>query len=278
MRVSLYGTRGSLPTPGPSTARFGGNTSCVRVEDPDGSVLILDAGTGIRALGQDLPPGLKRVDLLLTHLHMDHIQGLGFFAPLYNPEMEVHIWGPTTTSAPLARRLSRYLSPPLFPVALSDLPCRLSLHEIPKGPQRVGPFTFFAEMVCHPGATLGYRIEEGGRTLTYIPDHEPALGSRSFPESPAWTSGYNLAEGADLLLHDAQYSALEYSQHVGWGHSSVHHCIEFARLVGARTLVPFHHDPSRDDDSLVRLVENATRELKPSFAVTPAAEGHIFEL
>jgi phosphoribosyl 1,2-cyclic phosphodiesterase len=278
MRVSLYGTRGSLPTPGPATSRFGGNTSCVRVDGAGGSVLVLDAGTGIRSLGMELPPGLRRVDVLLTHLHLDHIQGLGFFAPLYDPGMEVHIWGPTTQSATLVARLSRYLSPPLFPVALADLPCRLITHNLPCGSVDVGEFRFEAQSVCHPGPTLGFRIEEQGKVLTYIPDHEPALGARVFPESREWTSGYELAEGADLLVHDAQYTTDEYAMHIGWGHSSISHTLEFARLVGCRHLIPFHHDPSRDDASLVQVIDAATRELRPSFLVTPGAEGESFQL
>lgn len=278
MRVSLYGTRGSLPTPGPATARFGGNTSCVRVDGDEGSVLVLDAGTGIRTLGMDLPEGLRRVDVLLTHLHMDHIQGLGFFGPLYQRGMQVHIWGPTTASSSLIERLSRYLSPPLFPVALADLPCELEVHDLPNTTCDVGEFTIRGDMVCHPGPTLGIRITESGKTLTYIPDHEPALGARVFPEAAAWTSGYELAEGADLLLHDAQYTDAEYVEHVGWGHSSIHHTLRFARFVGASHLVPFHHDPSRDDAALVRMVDDAVRELKPEFAVTPGAEGAVFQL
>ena len=133
MKVTPYGVRGSLAAPGPATARYGGNTSCVRVTGPDGAVLALDAGTGIRSLALELPPGLRRVDVLLTHLHMDHIIGLGFFGPLYHPGMEVHIWGPASATLSLEARLRRYLGPPLFPVLLRDLPCRLELHHTGRG-------------------------------------------------------------------------------------------------------------------------------------------------
>ncbi|MCE3248965.1 MAG: hypothetical protein K0R41_2790, partial [Geminicoccaceae bacterium] len=122
MRLTLFGTRGSIPAPGPETARYGGNTPSIEVRGADGTVLVLDAGTGVRRLGAQLPPDLARIDILLTHLHMDHIQGLGFFAPLYHPGIQVHIWGPASSTLPLDARLSRYLSPPLFPVHLRDLP------------------------------------------------------------------------------------------------------------------------------------------------------------
>src|SRR5579864_4598806 len=125
MRVTFWGTRGSLPCPDPETSRLGGNSSCVEVEGGDGTVLVLDAGTGIRLLGRKLSGSRKRVDILLTHLHMDHIQGLGFFAPIYQPGLEVHIWGPPSTTQPLLERLARYLSPPLFPVHLRDVPSQI---------------------------------------------------------------------------------------------------------------------------------------------------------
>ena len=140
MQITPYGVRGSLAAPGPATARYGGNTSCVRVTGPDGAVLVLDAGTGIRSLALELPPGLSRVDVLLTHLHMDHIIGLGFFGPFYNPGMEVHIWGPASVTLSLEARLRRYLAPPLFPVLLRDLPCRLELHHTGRGHFSIGAF------------------------------------------------------------------------------------------------------------------------------------------
>jgi phosphoribosyl 1,2-cyclic phosphodiesterase len=131
MRITLWGTRGSLASPVPETVRYGGNTACVEVRGADGTLLVLDAGTGIRRLGASVGSDVRRVDILLTHLHMDHIQGLGFFKPLEQPGQEVHIWGPPSTTLDLRDRLARYLSPPLFPVRLRDLPCRLTLHHVP---------------------------------------------------------------------------------------------------------------------------------------------------
>ena len=217
MEVTLWGTRGSLATPGPEMARYGGNTSCVGVRGQDGTVLVLDAGTGIRRFAKTIPASVRRVDILLTHLHMDHILGLGFFGPLYNPEIEVHIWGPASSTQGLQARLKRYLSPPLFPVRLNELPCKLHFHEVPRADVDIGEFRVSSSLVCHPGPTVGYRIASpSGKVLTYLPDHEPALGALTFPALPReWTSGAMLAADADLLIHDSQYSAAEYGCHCG---------------------------------------------------------------
>src|SRR3990172_9270339 len=211
MQVTLWGTRGSLATPGPEMARYGGTTSCVGVAGREGTVLVLDAGTGIRRLAATIPESMRRVDILLTHLHMDHIQGLGFFAPLYRPEVEVHIWGPGSATLSLQARLMRYLSPPLFPVNLAELPCKLTFHNVPRGDFDIGEFRVSTGLVCHPGPTVGYRISEPETgVLTYLPDHEPALAALRFPSLPReWTSGGTLAAGADLLIHDGQYRRSE---------------------------------------------------------------------
>ena len=280
MQVKLWGTRGSLATPGPDTARYGGNTSCVEVRGNAGTLLVLDAGTGIRRLGASLPSDLKRVDILLTHVHMDHIQGLGFFAPLYNPSVEVHIWGPASSTQRLHWRLKRYLSPPLFPIRLTELACKLSIHEVPCGEVEIGEFRVSAALVCHPGPTVGYRIKSAeGRVLTYLPDHEPALGVLRFPSLPReWTSGAKLADGADLLIHDSQYSNAEYACHCGWGHSSLTQTLAFGSLTEVRRLVPFHHDPSHSDTDLDRLTFEAMQESKPAFEVVPGIEGSTIEV
>jgi phosphoribosyl 1,2-cyclic phosphodiesterase len=278
MRVTIWGTRGSLATPGADTAGYGGNTSCVEVRGDDGTVVVLDAGTGVRSLGRALPPDLRRIDLFLTHLHMDHIQGLGFFAPLYEPRTEVHIWGPASTTMGLRRRLSRYLSPPFFPVHLRDLPCRLELHEVPAAEVAVGHLRVRSALVCHPGPTVGYRVASPTAAMAYLPDHEPALGNERFPTSPEWTSGHELAAGVDLLLHDSQYSAPEYADHVGWGHSSVDDAIRFATQAEVGHLVTFHHDPTHADSDVERILGEAVRRLRPGFPVSAAAEGTTFEL
>ena len=280
MDVRLWGTRGSLATPGPETARYGGNTSCVSVRGREGTVLVLDAGTGIRRLGATLDASVARIDILLTHLHMDHIQGLGFFAPLYRPDLEVHIWGPVSTKASLRERLMRYLSPPLFPVSMRELPCAITLHEVPCGEVDIGEFRVSTALVCHPGPTVGYRITGTQRSvLTYLPDHEPALSALTFPSLPReWTSGAMLAAEADLLIHDGQYSAQEYLGHVGWGHSSLRQSLDFATLSGVKHLVPFHHDPGHTDADLDHLMGEAIAYARPAFRVTPGLEGATFEI
>jgi phosphoribosyl 1,2-cyclic phosphodiesterase len=221
-----------------------------------------------------------RVDVLLTHLHMDHIQGLGFFAPFFRADVAVHVWGPTSTHVTLQARLRRYLSPPLFPVSMRELPCRLHLHEVGDEEFEIGEFRVSSSRVCHPGPTVGYRISDAnGRTLTYLPDHEPALGARTFPALPrAWTSGGMLAARANLLIHDSQYASHEYPSHIGWGHSSLRHVLDFGTLVETEHLVPFHHDPGHSDDDLDRLMSEAIDDAAPAYRVTPGREGMSFQL
>jgi len=278
MKVTLWGTRGSLPTPGPETTRYGGNTSCVEVKGRDGSVVVLDAGSGIRRLGAAIGPEVPRVDLLLSHLHLDHIEGLGFFAPLFRRGLEVHIWGPASTTLDLRARLSRILSPPIFPVRLRDLPCQLELHDV-TGVDRfeIGALEVHAALVCHPGPTVGFRINEGRASLAYLPDHEPWLGSVDFPRNPDWTSGFDLAADTDLLIHDSQYSHEEYGARVGWGHSALHDLVEFATASRARRVVPFHYDPDHTDAELDRRFEKARGTPMP-FDFVPAMEGASFDL
>ncbi|HSF32958.1 MAG TPA: MBL fold metallo-hydrolase [Candidatus Tectomicrobia bacterium] len=278
MRVTLWGTRGSLAAPGSETVRYGGNTSCVEVRGDDGTLIVLDAGTGIRRLGEALRGEVRRIHLLLTHLHMDHIQGLGFFEPLNHSGQEVHIWGPPSTTLDLRSRLARYLSPPLFPVRFRDLPCRLMFHDVPLGSFAIGSLQVAAAPVIHPGPTVGYRITEDGVSLAYLPDHEPALGARRFPGEPDWTSGLELAARVDLLIHDAQYTAAEYPHHVGWGHSAIPDAIAFAAKAGAKRLVPFHHHPGHADQLLDRLFDEVCRTSKLPFELSPGREGVTFEL
>lgn len=271
MKVILWGTRGSLPCAGPETVRYGGNTSCAEVRADDDSLLILDAGSGIRRLGGALGAIDGRVDILLTHFHMDHIQGLGFFAPMFRESGEVHLWGPPSINGDVRSRLGRYLSPPLFPVRIRDLGSRLILHDAPEGPTPIGPFMVEAALVVHPGPTIGYRITDGSRSLAYLPDHEPALGARAFPTLGRWTSGHDIAAGVDLLIHDSQYTADEYSSRVGWGHSSIDHVLAFAELASVDRLVTFHHDPGHDDAALDALHQLMIE--RSSIRVEPGREG-----
>ena len=278
MKVTFWGTRGSLASPGTDTARYGGNTSCVAVEGPEKSLLILDAGTGIRNLGQSLPLNINKVHILLTHLHMDHIQGLPFFTPLRRQGVEIHVWGPASTTLGLEARLQKYLSPPLFPVSVRELAAEIHFHELPAHLIEIDEFVIKAQLIIHPNPTIGYRIQCSGTSVTYLPDHEPALGGRTFPYDKSWTSGYTLAEGTDLLIHDTQYTEAEYKARIGFGHSSIEHAFQFAKLSEVKHFVPFHHDPTHNDDQLDRIFEATLRNLQPSYSVTPSREGMALEI
>jgi phosphoribosyl 1,2-cyclic phosphodiesterase len=249
MRLKVWGARGSVPAPGPHMNRYGGNTSCVQVTLASGEVLILDAGTGIRTLGLDLDEG-KRIHILLTHLHLDHIQGLMFFAPCFRAASEITIWGPASPEASLEDRIARYISAPLSPVEVKELPCSIGFRDTPATEWDLGGATIRAEAVTHRGPTLGYRITDGETSLAYIPDHEPALGAPLTDLEPEWISGYDLAKDAQLLIHDCQYTDDEYPEHVGWGHSAMGDTLTFARRVQARNLLLFHHDPLHSDEFL----------------------------
>jgi phosphoribosyl 1,2-cyclic phosphodiesterase len=257
MKAKLWGTRGSIPSPGPETIRYGGNTSCVGITLSDGSLLALDAGTGIRNLGLALPDEPTRLHILLTHLHLDHIQGLVFFAPCFRPQTEIVIWGPASPEASLRDRIARYISAPLSPVEVRELPCDVSFRHTPETEWEIGPARIHAASVSHRGPTLGYRIDDGADSLAYIPDHEPALGADLETLEEEWISGFGLAHDASLLIHDGQYADDEYPNHLGWGHSSLSDALSFARRTGADRTVLFHHDPLHSDDRLDRLEAEA---------------------
>lgn len=275
MKATLWGTRGSVAAAGPSTVEFGGDTSCVEVRGPTGEAIILDAGSGIRPIGAAMQDA-ERVDIVLSHLHMDHIQGLGFFGPLFDPSIETHIWGPASTTMSLTDRLARYLSPPLFPVRLRELPST-EVHDLHPGEFQIGSVALTAAFVCHPGTTFGYRLETSEGSLAYLPDHEPALGSRAFPEPAEWTSGSDLIDGVDVLIHDAQYTEAEYADRVGWGHSTLAHATTTAARAGVGTLVTFHHDPAHSDRMLTELHE-AVRQRDHAFTLIPGRAGETIEV
>lgn len=251
MRARIWGSRGTIAAPGPETSRYGGNTSCVEIRPDGGGVLVLDAGTGARALGlalvEEAPP---RIDLLITHLHVDHVEGLGVFEPIWREETDLHIWGPASPLVSLEERIATYFSPPLFPIHLSEVPANCTFHDAPEGEWSIEGATLCSRPILHPGATVGFRIEVDGSTLTYLTDHEPALGVDLETASPDWISGFALASGADVLIHDCQYTPQEYQHRVGFGHSSTEHVATFARRAGVERLVLFHHDPMHTDDQL----------------------------
>lgn len=280
MRARVWGCRGSLAAPGADTVRYGGNTSCVEVRLDSEHTLVLDAGTGMRSLGVAMQSeSAHELHVFLTHLHLDHLQGLGFFRPLFRPGTDVHLWGPASPVQSLADRIAIYLSPPLFPVRLGDIPARLTFHDAPEEAVTIGSATVRAAKVTHQGPTVGYRIEEGGTTLAYLPDHEPSLGVELSEEPSAWISGHGVADEADVLFHDAQYRDDEYLHHVGWGHSCIDHVIAFARKARVGTLVLFHHDPYHTDEQLEELLTDARRRWPGAEEqVCLAQEGMTIEL
>jgi phosphoribosyl 1,2-cyclic phosphodiesterase len=280
VKVTIWGCRGSLASPGPETVRFGGQTSCVTVHLSDGSLLILDAGTGIRplgmALGHDHP---ERIDIFITHLHTDHIEGLRFFDPIWDPSVELNVWGPPSPIRELGSRIAPYFAPPFFPVHLRNIPSHPEFRDTPTTTWRIGSAAVTAQLIKHPGPTVGYRVEENGAALAYLPDHEPALGSDLSTVEAEWISGIALAEGAAVLLHDAQYTQEEYGERIGWGHSSTEDVVTFARRAGSRRLVLFHHDPLHTDEQLERILARANEVTASGDSeVELAREGMTFEL
>jgi phosphoribosyl 1,2-cyclic phosphodiesterase len=247
MRVKFWGVRGSVPVADSHMLGFGGNTSCVEVTLADGTEIILDAGTGIRGLSAARSAEIRSAHILLTHLHLDHIQGLLFFAPLFDPRSRIDVHGPRSIGPDLQVRLARYLSEPLSPVEIRELPATVSFTTCPYQEWELGPARIRAATVHHRGVTLGYRITEGDAVLSYIPDHEPALGASIDNDKAEWISGLGLAKDASLLIHDCQYDDTEYRGHVGWGHSGLSDALALARRSDAEQVALFHHDPLHDD-------------------------------
>ena len=242
-----------MAAPGPDTVRYGGNTSSVELRLDDGTLIVLDAGTGIRDLGRHLVKAeepIKKINLFLSHLHLDHVEGIGFFSAIWDPDVELHIWGPPSPLRSLQDRLALLMSPPLFPVHLADVPCRPIYHDVPDEEFTIGGARIYVQSVMHRGSTVGYRFEENGRSFAYIPDHEPSLGVDLENEEPEWVSGFPVAHGVDVLFHDSQYTEDEYPTHRAWGHSSIAHTVLFGQMMKVRNLVLFHHAPEHSDEEL----------------------------
>lgn len=263
MQVTFHGVRGSTPCHGDATRRYGGNTSCVSVragEAPEAGgtsdQLLLDLGTGLRYFGLSCATGTYRGACLLTHLHWDHLQGLPFFTPLLRHGSELTIYAPRQDDGrDVDEALHAAVGPPLFPVPLAKLPGTVVAHEAHNTDFEVAGFQIVARSVRHLGPTNGYRITRDGRSVAYISDHQQPLGQRD--EVPARVR--ELAAGADLLIHDSQYTADEFAQKQTWGHSTIDYTVWLASQLGVRRVALFHHDPNRTDDHLDELVNHAHR-------------------
>jgi phosphoribosyl 1,2-cyclic phosphodiesterase/FixJ family two-component response regulator len=285
MRVQFWGTRGSIAKAGAGTVRYGGNTSCVEVRSSTGTLLVLDCGTGAHALGQSLvtSPTSRRGHMLITHTHWDHIQGFPFFAPLYRPGDEWDVYAPRGLRESVRDTLAGQMQYVYFPVSVEQFAATIRYHDLVEGAFTIGDVHVTARYLNHPALTLGYRLEADGVTVVYATDHEPH--SRDLAEGRvAELSGEDrrhveFLAGADLLIHDAQYTAAEYARQVGWGHSTVESVVTLAREAGARRLALFHHDPLRDDGALDRVIVAArARAAGTPLDVFAAAEGLVIDV
>ena len=288
MLIRFWGTRGSIAKAGPSTVRYGGNTSCVELRSSRGTLVVLDCGTGAHSLGQALAKSGPRPlhgHLLIGHTHWDHIQGFPFFTPLFVPGNEWHVYGPRGVGSSLRESLSGQMQYTYSPITLDDLGATLHYHDLVEGTLEVGDIHVTTQYLNHPALTLGYRLEVDGVTVVYSTDHEPhsrihATGSTDPFVSQDSHHAQFLAD-ADLVIHDAQYTADEYLSRTGWGHSTVEYAVEMALSAGVRRLALFHHDPTRDDDAIDRLVASARDRVAKAHGamdVFAAAEGMVLEL
>jgi phosphoribosyl 1,2-cyclic phosphodiesterase len=271
MRITFWGVRGSIATSGPEFSHFGGNTTCIEVE-ASGHRLIIDAGTGLRALGQKMIAQSRlfgrpiEATFFFSHLHWDHIQGFPFFGPAFMPDTHLSLF---SAGGGLEEALTRQMQPPMFPVPLSAMPCKRAFDAIePDGSQETGPFVVRARALCHPQGSLGYRIEALGKSFCFATDTEHA--GDEIDEAIL-----DLARDVDILAYDAQYTEAEYASRKGWGHSTYVAAARIAKAAGAKRLLLTHHDPTHGDD-VVAAIE---REAKALFSPTAAArEGMVVEL
>lgn len=286
MRVRFWGTRGSIPKPGPAYVRYGGNTSCVEVRTASGVLILLDCGTGAHPLGQALlaePNGPRRGHVFISHTHWDHIQGLPFLAPLFVPDFEWDIYGPRGVGLSIRETLAGQMQYAYFPIESEQFAAKVRYHDLVEGSFEIDDVHISTHYMNHPALTLGYRIEADGATVVYATDHEPhspalARGERP-PHTPDELRYAAFVDGADLLIHDGQYTLSEFDQYRGWGHSPVEFAVDLAASGGVRRLALFHHDPLRDDAAVDRLVQLAReRAAGASTEVFGAAEGLVVEL
>jgi phosphoribosyl 1,2-cyclic phosphodiesterase len=267
--------RGSIATPGPTTMRYGGNTSCVEVRNGD-DVIILDAGTGLRGLGQSLLREFKNrplnLTLLLTHTHWDHIQGLPFFGPIYNPRCRLRILGCEGARKGLVGALTGQMESTYFPVPFDKLPSNIEIEELKDFNFAIGSVLVRAHRANHPGVCVGYRLFAPDGLIAFFPDTEPHADNRAM---------LDFVRDADVLILDSQYDRAEYKKHTGWGHGCVDDSVALALAAGVKHLYLFHHDPDHDDRRMDELVKHARKlvaKRKAKMKVDAAREGLMIQL
>lgn len=253
MQVTFYGVRGSCPCPSEANRRYGGNTACVAVNVEGEPPIIFDLGTGLRLFGATQPTDGSFVGTaLVTHIHWDHVQGLPFFPPADRVGAKFDIFGPQQDEGGLAEVMDGFMRPPYFPVTCSELRGDIRFHEVLKDDIQVGAAKVAIRPVPHCGPTVGYRVEWADKVITYISDHQAPLGLDTIADSVL-----ELCDGADLLIHDAQYTRSEFAEKAHWGHCTVDYAVKVASTARVRTLAMFHHDPAHDDDCLDQLLVEA---------------------
>jgi phosphoribosyl 1,2-cyclic phosphodiesterase len=291
MRVRFWGTRGSVPTPGPSTLRYGGNTACVELQTNSGTSFVFDSGTGIRELGLHLSRkgGPVTVHLMLGHSHWDHIAGFPFFLPAFAPGNRIIIYGARDVDRSLLDVFAGQMNYIYFPVPLGDLRAEMEFCELGEGEMRIEDAVVRTHLLNHTAVCMGYRIEVDGASVAYVTDHEPYSGGngamgRGLRGGPIRGGDRRLIEfvrGVDLLIQDAQYTHEELVTHRGWGHSSTDYVTDVAVHAGARRAALFHHEPTHADDEIDRMVEyaqNRAREAGSPVEIFGAAEGLEIQL
>ena len=292
-RLKFWGVRGSIPTPGPATVQYGGNTSCVEVR-AEGEIIILDAGSGIRRLGLALAEEFKdqslNLTLLITHTHWDHIQGFPFFVPAYDPRNKLRILGYEGAKEGLHSTLTYQMESPYFPVSLQHMPGNIHVTELKELDFSIGQVKIAASFVNHPGVCVGYRLFTSAGSIAYLPDNEPLQRMRSLPggqqasdrnEALKYASEQDqkiigFIQDADVLIIDAQYDDAEYQSHVGWGHGCVDDVVALALFARVKQLFLFHHDPDHDDAQISRMLVWARQLVAlqgETLAVDAAREG-----